>query len=95
VLVHGVRRVSELAYADFIERQLPQHEYLGELLRDKLMYYPTVTREPFRRRGRLTELLRSVAHDQARDAASAVTPPYLHFPYRRQEGVARPNPPAA
>jgi ferredoxin/flavodoxin---NADP+ reductase len=59
VLVHGVRRVSELAYADFIERQLPQHEYLGELLRDKLVYYPTVTREPFRRRGRLTELLRN------------------------------------
>ncbi len=59
VLVHGVRWVSELAYADFIEHQLPQHEYLGELVRDKLVYYPTVTREPFRHRGRLTELLRS------------------------------------
>ena len=59
VLVHGVRRVSELAYADFIETQLPQHEFLGELLRDKLVYYPTVTREPFRHQGRLTDLLRS------------------------------------
>ncbi|GAA5054077.1 aryl-alcohol dehydrogenase-like predicted oxidoreductase [Thermocatellispora tengchongensis] len=29
------------------------------------------------------------------DAASAVTVPYPHFPYRRQEGFARLNPPAA
>ncbi|HEX7639913.1 MAG TPA: ferredoxin--NADP reductase [Burkholderiaceae bacterium] len=59
VLVHGVRRVSELAYADYIQHELPRHEFLGELLRDKLVYYPTVTREPFRNRGRLTELLDS------------------------------------
>jgi ferredoxin--NADP+ reductase len=59
VLIHGVRRVSELAYADFIERALPQHEFLGELVRDKLVYYPTVTREPFRNRGRLTEVIES------------------------------------
>jgi ferredoxin--NADP+ reductase len=59
VLVHGVRSVSELAYADLIQHELPQHEFLGELLRDKLVYYPTVTREPFRNQGRLTELLAS------------------------------------
>lgn len=59
VLVHGVRQVSELAYADFIERELPAHEYLGELVAERLRYYPTVTREPFRNRGRLTELLDS------------------------------------
>jgi aryl-alcohol dehydrogenase-like predicted oxidoreductase len=29
------------------------------------------------------------------DAASAVTAPYPHFPYRRQEGFARLNPPIA
>jgi len=28
------------------------------------------------------------------DAASAVTAPYPYFPYRRQEGFARLNPPA-
>lgn len=59
VLIHGVRLVSELAYADYIEKELPQHEFLGEMLRDKLIYYPTVTREPFRNRGRLTDLLDS------------------------------------
>jgi ferredoxin--NADP+ reductase len=57
VLVHGVRQTSELAYADFIERELPAHEYLGDLVAERLRYYPTVTREPFRNRGRLTELL--------------------------------------
>jgi ferredoxin--NADP+ reductase len=59
VLIHGVRWTSELAYAHFLEKELPEHEYLGELLRDKLIYYPTVTREPFRNTGRLTELLDS------------------------------------
>lgn len=57
VLIHGVRRVSDLAYADFITGELAQHEYLGEWVREKLVYYPTVTREPFRNQGRLTELI--------------------------------------
>lgn len=59
VLVHGVRYASELAYADYIERELPQNEYFGELLHDKLVYYPTVTREPFRHQGRITHLVES------------------------------------
>ena len=59
VLVHGVRYVSELAYADFIAHELPENEFLGELVREKLIYYPTVTREPFRHQGRLTDLIES------------------------------------
>lgn len=59
ILVHGVRTVSELAYADFITKELPEHEYLGEDVREKLIYYPTVTREPFRNQGRLTDLINS------------------------------------
>lgn len=59
VLVHGVRHVSELAYGDYIKVVLPQHEYLGEEVREKLIYYPTVTREPFVTVGRITELIRS------------------------------------
>jgi len=55
IVAHGVRRVSDLAYTDFITRELPQHEFLGELLRDKLLYHPTVTREPYATTGRLTE----------------------------------------
>jgi ferredoxin--NADP+ reductase len=57
VLVHGVRTVSELAYHDFISQDLPDHELLGELVRDKLIYYPLVTREAFRNQGRLTDLI--------------------------------------
>lgn len=59
ILVHGVRYVSDVAYEDFITKNLPHNEYFGEQLREKLIYYPTVTREPFRNQGRITDLMRS------------------------------------
>lgn len=59
VLVHGCREVSELAYGDLITEDLPAHEFLGEEIGGKLIYYPTVTREPFRNRGRITDLIES------------------------------------
>lgn len=59
VLIHGVRYVSELAYADFVEKTLPDNEFFGELVREKLIYYPTVTREEFKNKGRLTDLINS------------------------------------
>jgi len=57
IVVHGVREVKELAYQQLFEHDLPQHELLGEVVRDKLIYYPTVTREPFRNQGRITDLI--------------------------------------
>ncbi len=57
ILCHGVRRVSDLAYADYLTHELPRHEYLGEMVREQLLYYPTVTREPFRHRGRITDAI--------------------------------------
>jgi len=57
VLVHGVRKVDELAYAELIDSDLPRHDYLGEQVKNQLVYYPTVTREPFRNQGRLPELI--------------------------------------
>jgi ferredoxin--NADP+ reductase len=59
ILVHGVRYRSELAYRDFIEWELTQHEYLGEQVRSQLIYFPTVTRERFRYQGRVTSLIES------------------------------------
>ncbi|MBA2672714.1 ferredoxin--NADP reductase [Ramlibacter sp.] len=59
VLVHSVRRVNELAYADFIRNELPASELIGEEVRRQLVYYPTVTREAFATRGRITELISS------------------------------------
>jgi len=57
VLVHSVRTISELAYHDYISHELPEHEFLGEEVRAKLVYYPTVTREAFRNQGRITTLI--------------------------------------
>ena len=59
ILVHGVREVKELAYHDYLTQELPQHEFLGEMVREKLLYYPTVTREPFKNQGRLTDAIES------------------------------------
>lgn len=57
ILVHGVRKVNDLAYYDFITKELTEHEFLGEEVVKKLIYYPTVTREAFTNQGRLTDLL--------------------------------------
>jgi ferredoxin--NADP+ reductase len=59
VLVHGCRQVSELVYGEKIVEGLRSDELFGPLLEDKLHYYPTVTREPFRNRGRITDLITS------------------------------------
>jgi len=57
ILVHGTRLVSELAYHDTITQDLPRHEFLGEMISEQLRYYPTVTREPYRNSGRITDLV--------------------------------------
>ncbi len=57
VIVHGVREVAELAYQDHLSHELPQHEFLGEMVSQQLLYYPTVTREAFKHQGRITTLL--------------------------------------
>jgi ferredoxin--NADP+ reductase len=59
VLAHGVRHVSDLGYQRYIEEELPRHELVGEQVQQQLLYYPTVTREPFRNQGRVTDLLAS------------------------------------
>jgi ferredoxin--NADP+ reductase len=59
VLVHSVRHIADLVYRDFITEELPKNEFFGEEARHKLLYYPTVTREPFRNQGRITDLVQS------------------------------------
>lgn len=59
ILTHGVRHVSELAYQKLITEDLPNNEFFGELVQEKLLYYPTVTREEYRNQGRLTDLMTS------------------------------------
>ncbi len=55
ILVHGVRFISDLAYSDFIRIELPRT--LGKVVQEKLIYYPTVTRQEFRNQGRITDLI--------------------------------------
>ena len=59
ILVHGVRVVSELAYSDYLRNELPRHEFLGDMVREQFVYYPTVTREAFQQTGRLTTAIDS------------------------------------
>ena len=59
ILVHGVREVAELAYHDYLTQELPDHEFLGEMVSAQMLYYPTVTREPFKNQGRITDLIES------------------------------------
>src|ERR1700710_478560 len=59
IFAHGCRQVSELAYGERLVENLRQDELFGPLLEGKLIYYPTVTREPFRNRGRITDLIAS------------------------------------
>lgn len=59
ILTHGVRQVGDLAYHDYLTRELPNHALLGDMVSQQLHYYPTVTREPFRNEGRLTDLVAS------------------------------------
>jgi ferredoxin/flavodoxin---NADP+ reductase len=51
--------VAELAYGEDLVANLRDDELFGPLLAEKLVYYPTVTREPFRNRGRITDLITS------------------------------------
>ncbi|UOD50138.1 ferredoxin--NADP reductase [Orrella daihaiensis] len=57
ILIHSVREVKELAYHDYITKELPEHEFLGDLIKTQLKYYPTVTREAFHQQGRITDLI--------------------------------------
>jgi ferredoxin/flavodoxin---NADP+ reductase len=59
VLVHGCRRRDDLAYGERVVRAVQESDFLGSQAREQLAYYPTVTREPFCNRGRLTKLVAS------------------------------------
>ena len=59
IVTHTVRGIEDLAYRDFFETELKADEFLGDLASEQLLYYPTVTREPFRNAGRITDLIKS------------------------------------
>ncbi|MGB0496565.1 MAG: ferredoxin--NADP reductase [Kangiellaceae bacterium] len=59
ILFHGVRFVNEVAYHKMLSEDLIKHEYLGEMIKEQLIYYPCVTREKYQNQGRITDLLQT------------------------------------
>ena len=59
VLFHGVRFINEVAYNKMLSQDLQEHEYLGDMIKDQLIYYPCVTREKYQNEGRITDLIQS------------------------------------
>jgi ferredoxin/flavodoxin---NADP+ reductase len=59
IVAHGCRYTSDLAYHEHLTDELGGDEFLGEMVREKLIYYPTVTREPYRNHGRITDLIKN------------------------------------
>lgn len=59
VLVHSVRRVSDLAWYDTLTSQLADDPLVRDQALLQLQYVPTVTREPFPTQGRIGDLIDS------------------------------------
>ena len=57
VVVHSVRRVSDLAFHDELESKLAGDPLVEDEAKAQLHYLPTVTREDFRTRGRIDALI--------------------------------------
>jgi ferredoxin--NADP+ reductase len=62
ILTHTTREVSELQYGKELVESVRNDELLSELMgegfADKLVYYPTTTREESPKMGRITDLLK-------------------------------------
>jgi ferredoxin--NADP+ reductase len=57
VLVHSVRRISDLAYHDELTGRLADDPLVADQAQAQFHYVPTVTREPFRNTGRIHALI--------------------------------------
>lgn len=58
ILAHTCRTTKELAYGAQIVTALPHDPLIGELVGDKLKYYPTTTREASATQGRISDHIR-------------------------------------
>lgn len=59
ILMHTCRDVAELEYGRALIESLPDDPLIGEMVGDKLRYYPTTTREESPCMGRITDNLTS------------------------------------
>ncbi|WP_040646010.1 ferredoxin--NADP reductase [Rubellimicrobium thermophilum] len=59
VVTHTCREVAELTYGREIVESLREDPLIGEMVGDRLRYYPTTTREASAKMGRITTLIES------------------------------------
>ena len=59
IMMHTCRTVDELEYGRQLVESLKDDPLIGEMVGDKLRYYPTCTREEFHHMGRVTDNLAS------------------------------------
>ena len=59
IMMHTCREVAELAYGRDLVASLKDDPLIGDLVGDKLLYYPTTTREQTGQMGRITDNLTS------------------------------------
>jgi ferredoxin--NADP+ reductase len=57
ILTHTCREVAELRYGEELVEATKNDPLIGELAREKLVHYTSVTREDFPRQGRITDLM--------------------------------------
>jgi ferredoxin--NADP+ reductase len=59
IVTHTVREARDLSYRELLEGGINDDPRVGALAAAKLRYYPSVTREPFKYEGRITDLIAS------------------------------------
>lgn len=59
ILTHTCRDVAELEYGKQLVQSVRDHEFLGEMVADKLVHITSITREDYPLKGRITDLLKS------------------------------------
>lgn len=59
IMMHTCRTAAELEYGRELVESLADDPLIGEMVGDKLKYYPTTTREDFHHMGRITDNLTS------------------------------------
>ena len=57
-VTHTCRKVAELGYSEKVVDETLNHEFLGDVVKGKLTYYNSITREEYVRKGRITNLIK-------------------------------------
>jgi ferredoxin--NADP+ reductase len=59
ILCHTCRKVNELEYGSELMRGVRSDPLIGELAKQNLLHYPTVTQENYIKKGRITNLIKN------------------------------------